>query len=625
MTTAPHLLLTVAHAERRRAELVGGWQHVRRQHKLSRHPWRHGIEELKGDGDVAGRGAARRYSQLIDALAKQVDVAKAHELQSHLGGRIRHHKITVPNEKPCCHEVSSARARAQRRGLSGGPQPMNRRPLAAFVERTLMHGVCGVPAGDTLTLFNWTTSYPLDCSLHSNVNGKPVCYRVDRDEGNDAEPWQELEHILYERWLLPSSHVRLVADESRADLIVVPSALAHCRSSRGWHRHEWWNPAMVDGRRDLHDAYWSALYARDRERAAIRVARNVSREQWMLIHYDGTWQMEYGLAMLAALARQPSSFVRRLVLASIESPMQIRAHARAFGAPRAAPTFVSLPFAILLRDEINAAAEPPAARPIALLFSGRPSGSFDGSRAALHQQMVRMGARCIDGRDRRVTCTICAPGRADGCARAFEQLQLQSYHDPSVFGALKVLALASQSTLCLEPTSDTLVRSHTYAAILAGCVPVLFDTTLPFHPHEQPYRTEWAWRVGPSPRHVLNYSRFSVVEEAMPLVRGERSGLLPSLIRLATDPAEQPRLRALQTALACEAAPRMRYAVPADELSDGASTAHSSCRRHGEGMRTRGAGVSRRPPDAFAMLVRTAQAAIRRARAEREAVLPLGR
>ena len=34
------------------------------------------------------------------------------------------------------------------------------------------------------------------------------------------------------------------------------------RPPRGWHRHEWWNPAMVDGRRDVHDAYWAALKAR---------------------------------------------------------------------------------------------------------------------------------------------------------------------------------------------------------------------------------------------------------------------------------------------------------------------------------------------------------------------------
>ena len=191
--------------------------------------------------------------------------------------------------------------------------------------------------------------------------------------------------------------------------------------------------------------------------------------------------------------------------------------------------------------------------------------SFDGSRAAVHAQLKRMGALCIDGRDQRVTCTICARGQPDGCRRVFEQMRLQHYHDPSVFGALKVLDLARQSTFCIEPTSDTLVRSHTYAAMLSGCVPLLLDTELPFHPTRRPYVTEWAWRVGP-PRVTLNYSRFAIVDEAMPLVRGQRDSLLPALVRLATHPAERARLRALQSALACEAAPRMRYTAPGDGL-----------------------------------------------------------
>lgn len=120
----------------------------------------------------------------------------------------------------------------------------------------------------------------------------------------------------------------------------------------------------------------------------------------------------------------------------------------------------------------------PVSRPIALLFTGRPHGSFDGSRAAVVKQLRSMGAECVEGFDARVTCAVCA----GGCRRVFESFNLPTHEDPSLFGAKRVVALAARSIFCVEPTSDTLVRSHFYAAVLGGCVPVLLDTELPFHP-----------------------------------------------------------------------------------------------------------------------------------------------
>lgn len=225
-----------------------------------------------------------------------------------------------------------------------------RRPISAFVDRSLMSGVCGVPPGAELILPNWT-HWQLDCSQQS-IAAKRICMRVDGDPHNDAEPWQEIEHVIFERWSLPSALFH-TADEIRAELHVVPSALAHCRHPGGWFRHSWWNPAMVDGRSDVHVAYWEALRQRDARRTAKRAALNLG-PQFTLLIYDGTWQMDYGVAMLQALAKQEPSFVRRLLIASIESPMQIRAHARAFSVPSASPTFISVPFAILLRDAVQA-------------------------------------------------------------------------------------------------------------------------------------------------------------------------------------------------------------------------------------------------------------------------------
>jgi len=170
----------------------------------------------------------------------------------------------------------------------------HRRRLSVFVEHRLMPGVCGVQAGATLPRLGWT-NWSLDCSQHSN-DGTPLCMRVDGDPHNDAEPWQEIEYTIYERWSLassalftgPSGHSHFTpSDAVHADIIVIPSALAHCRSPRGWQLYTWWNPAMVDGRTDVHRAYWSALRASDERRASARAALNISRPQWMLLHYDG--------------------------------------------------------------------------------------------------------------------------------------------------------------------------------------------------------------------------------------------------------------------------------------------------------------------------------------------------
>ena len=82
----------------------------------------------------------------------------------------------------------------------------------------------------------------------------------------------------------------------------------------------------------------------------------------------------------------------------------------------------------------------------------------------------------------------------------------------------------------------------------------------------------------------------------MPFVRGERAGLLPALVRLATSHAQPDRrwMRGLQRRLACDAAPLMRYNAPGDvhEAHDCPTPAA-------------------RTVDAFGMLVRHVQAHVR--------------
>ena len=172
-----------------------------------------------------------------------------------------------------------ARRAKQRRHIRG---------LSAFVDDSLLPGVCG--ASGSLHLLNFS-HWRQECSQHAS-DGSKLCYRVDGDDHNDAEPWQEIEKITFERWITSPHNCNrqrtveaAAACRAHADVVVVASPLAHCRADQnGLRIYDTWNPAMIDGRRDVHRAYWAALRKRE-EASATRPL--------ILIQYDGTWQMEH--------------------------------------------------------------------------------------------------------------------------------------------------------------------------------------------------------------------------------------------------------------------------------------------------------------------------------------------
>lgn len=481
-------------------------------------------------------------------------------------------------------------------GLPAGARRRRwRHRVTASVSPHFFPGICGASGSIASWLLNWTyAGWQVDCS--QSTHGKaPLCYRVDRrDPHSDVGAWQEIERITFERWR--AAPFAIDAAEQDPDLVIVPSALAHCRASG---RYAQWQDAMTDGRTDVHEAYWAALFAAHGDGAGQaggaearldhrHANQTSSTPPLIVIHYDGTWQMEFGRAMLTTLAKLPAPFVRRIILCSIESALQLRPYAHLFREPRAAPRFVTVPFTILTAGPIVAAAKERHGRPVALLFSGRPHASYDRSRARVHALLLEAGATCLDGRDGRVTCLLCADavprgdaklGRQGQCAqRALDGIHIRSFDDPALsLGSLGVLALASRATLCLEPTSDTLVRSHFYAAALAGCVPVAFDTDLAADgkPYPQPpYRTEWAWRIHGVPRtlkpqtlvrlpgglaaeRMVNFSRYAVVHEVDELRRGTPN-VISELLDLATNMARRSELRRYQRALAV-VAPLLRF------------------------------------------------------------------
>lgn len=157
---------------------------------------------------------------------------------------------------------------------------------------------------------------------------------------------------------------------------------------------------------------------------------------------------------------------------------------------------------------------PPAhGRPILLFMF--TSSNWHRQRTPLQVALKRLNGTC----DNTGSCVLCRPGREAECALP-ESTQPWS--------------AATRATFCLQPGGDTPTRSHFYLAALSGCVPVVFDTGLPFWPeHPAPY----AWRpsglppvasVGDASRGVgvgaepwwrtlglernplLNYTRFSL-------------------------------------------------------------------------------------------------------------------
>jgi hypothetical protein len=190
----------------------------------------------------------------------------------------------------------------------------------SYVDPSFLPGVCN--ASGSLTLLD-VASWSKDCS-QTSASGAALCYYVDRDPDNDAEPWQELELIMFERWLASESNCnaapasRRASCRARADVVVVPSALAHCRGrlmgdvtmTGGGQLYDHWTAAMTDARSGVHAAYWDALRRRDEAWALGRAGRR--RPPLIVIHYDGVWQMPYAMPMLQELHRQPADFVRRI-------------------------------------------------------------------------------------------------------------------------------------------------------------------------------------------------------------------------------------------------------------------------------------------------------------------------
>ena len=162
----------------------------------------------------------------------------------------------------------------------------------------------------------------------------------------------------------------------------------------------------------------------------------------------------------------------------------------------------------------------------------------------LLEQMRAAGAHC-----KSKLCVLCG-GASDGdCATTEQGDDLPT----------RTFRVALRSTFCLEPAGDDLTRTHFFAAVQAGCLPVLFDGGgANGYDDEHPRMpTNYAWRG------ILNYSAFSVsfsTRDLRPARRrstdaDEPPNVFHVLRRLADD---APRLAAMRAALR-DVLPIMRF------------------------------------------------------------------
>ncbi len=147
----------------------------------------------------------------------------------------------------------------------------------------------------------------------------------------------------------------------------------------------------------------------------------------------------------------------------------------------------------------------------------------------------------------------------------------------------RMYEIAIRSQFCLEPSGDTLTRSHFFVAALSGCIPVLFDKPTTEH-YSGSVPTWWPWRSHPEdPRSgivsrgpssgrpssaspFVDYANFTVIFDANKIHSEE--GVNAAISKLLMMPQADPaRYAALREGLDRMAA-RLHYGM---DMCDGAN------------------------------------------------------
>jgi hypothetical protein len=369
--------------------------------------------------------------------------------------------------------MSEAHGRATQFLGYGGVDVCEDAPRAAATHREAdmtkaPHTLPGPPSLAIDSLRGWQivmTFVPFQ--LHAD--GPQTCATPDLDwalkmpaYGKYFSEWG-LEARMLARWNVQMQHQNRKDSEpihkNERQIAVVGSLLFahqfHCASGRV-HSAGSNNPKMglpLPVAKEVSDAYW----------ARVRLLHGSADA--VVVHYPRTAGQEVVRSQMRSLLSQPAEFRRRVIWASLEEQLDetLTRLLSETQANRSAPQFLALPYPTYGLESIPTAWE--EERPVLVMMDAALKAKT--VRAELRRDIIAAGGECAGP-----LCWLCSDPARSTAHYCGSSVSLNAGGTPQNFQ--KRVELAS---FALEPPGDTETRSHLYAAIASGTIPVLFDGT----------------------------------------------------------------------------------------------------------------------------------------------------
>uniref|UniRef100_A0A7S0P5X9 Exostosin GT47 domain-containing protein n=2 Tax=Calcidiscus leptoporus TaxID=127549 RepID=A0A7S0P5X9_9EUKA len=366
-------------------------------------------------------------------------------------------------------------------------------------------------------------------SVPLEVEGRWPCVENNRRSSGVPSRRREFDQFLLEEVMLPRwvSLARLhppceARGRGRSECVaVVQSPIFRIRPCAGFHKNTnfLWDTALHEyATQAFYLSYWRNVTRKH----CVRLPRpHPSGLVWdlvcptLVVHFPFVFDLpERSQRFLTSLFQQPFEFRSRVIIAGIEANLPLNL------------TRALLPERILGLDDLLRGEQ---RRHPSLLSLPYPTWSpfgwrgFKGERQTLLADWdsssmnslaavaFNLGRAAVPSLRRSKT-----PVRAALTALAHTYPEWEPRNLSHTFSQRLLSA-----KYCLEPAGDSPTRSHFYAAILSGCVPVLVEDRNMPHAIYGHAAAAWAWRTkdGHSLRcnsMVINYSRLSVLLDHVP-------------------------------------------------------------------------------------------------------------
>lgn len=290
-----------------------------------------------------------------------------------------------------------------------------------------------------------------------------------------------LEEVLFELW-------RAYRGMLFGKAVVVPSPVEWCifNGQKTWDWKLLNNKASIEINRDKLSQYWEYLL------------RDFDSHLIFIIHVSFAWDNIIArdtLLTLSWLRQKRPSDLKRFVFVSLDGPNLFKEDRQKIMIDENQPLMISAPYPTRGHPPLSATDERPREFLVILEGKFRNNKGWRPTRKKLHEVM---GQRLSICKQKSPNCK-----HRDGA---------------------DVWQKAMNSQYCMEPPGDTVTRSHLAVAILAGCIPILFDGEVHSEnlqdvpPPSRDSKHNWPWRdtIGFS----LNYTDFAVIVNSVDFIEG---------------------------------------------------------------------------------------------------------